>query len=352
MNCAHADGYRLPLVVDAMQCSRPERQRFVEWREGGLGCVHVTVSIWESARETLSKLGEWNRMFEEHADLIGLARSAAEIRQIVASGRTAVVFGFQDTSPFEDDIELIEIFWSLGVRIAQLTYNVQNRIASGCWEPDDQGVSGFFGRGVIAEMNRVGMIVDVSHCTHRTCFDAIEYSSRPIAVTHANPSEFVGTDIELNRRNKSTALLKALAGTGGVIGLSMYPKIMKDGSAATLDTFVDMVRWTVDLIGIDAVGFGSDFYTGWPDSVLKWWRAGRWARESAIPLRGFSAWPAWFSSPSAYPMIVERLAQRGFSADEVAKIAGGNWMRLFGDGFQPASRGGRRHRFHDAFRKR
>jgi microsomal dipeptidase-like Zn-dependent dipeptidase len=165
----------------------------------------------------------------------------------------------------------------------------------------------------------------------------MEYSSRPIAITHANPSEFVGKDIELNRRNKSTPMLKQLAKTGGVIGLSMYPKIMRGGSDCTLDTFLDMIDWTVNLIGIDAVGFGTDFYAGWPESEIKWWRAGRWARESAVPIKGFSAWPQWFPSPAAFPQIIAGLEARGFNSEQVAKIAGGNWLRLFRDGFQPVA---------------
>ena len=325
------------LIIDALQYNNPERARFEEWRDGGVGCVHVTLAIWENARETLTAIGQWNRHFEEHADLIALATTAEEIEEIAASGRTAVVYGFQDTSPFEDDIELIEIFHQLGVRIAQLTYNVQNRVASGCWEPDELGVSKFFGRNVIEEMNRLGMVVDVSHCTEQTCFDAIEYSSRPIAVTHANPQEFVGTDIELNRRNKSTELIRKLAETGGVIGLSNYPKIMKDGSNCTLDTFLDMMAWTVDLVGADTVGLGTDFYDGWPESQNKWWRAGRWARESAIPIKGFSDWPAWFRNSRDFPNIIEGMQKRGFSQAEIEKIVGGNWLRFFRDGFKPAS---------------
>ena len=324
------------LLIDALQYNKPERARFEEWHAGGVGCVHVTLAIWENARETLTAIGQWNRLLEQNADLIALAKSAEDIERIAASGRTAIVYGFQDTSPFEDDIELVEIFHQLGVRIAQLTYNVQNRVASGCWEPDECGVSKFFGKGVIAEMNRLGMLVDVSHCTERTCFDAIEYSSRPIAITHANPQEFVGTDIELNRRNKSTPLLKRLAETGGVIGLSMYPKIMKGGSNCTLDTFLEMVSWTVDLIGIDHVGMGTDFYDGWPVSQIKWWRAGRWARESAVPIKGFSEWPSWFRSPVDFPNILGGLETRGFSSADIAKIAGGNWLRLFRESFGPA----------------
>jgi membrane dipeptidase len=323
------------LIIDALQYNNPERVRFEEWRAGGVGCVHATIAIWENARETLTAIGQWNRLFEQNADLIGFAKSGEDIERIAASGRTAVVFGFQDVSPFEDDIELIEIFYQLGVRISQLTYNVQNRVGSGCWEPDECGVSKFFGKGVIAEMNRVGMLVDVSHSSEQTCFDAIEYSTRPIAITHANPQDFVGKDIELNRRNKSTKLIKNLAETGGVLGLSMYPKIMKDGSKCTLDTFLDMVAWTVDLVGVDTVGIGTDFYDGWPVSEIKWWRAGRWARESAIPIKGFSDWPTWFRSPADFQNITNGLASRGFSGEEVAKIAGGNWLRLFKQSFQP-----------------
>lgn len=325
-----------PLLIDAMQYSNPERPRFEEWRRGGLSCVHVTVAIWESARETLSVLGRWNRLLHENRDLIALATSADDIDAIARSGRTAVVFGFQDTSPFEDDIELYAVFHRLGVRIVQLTYNVQNRIASGCWEDDDQGVSKFYGRGAIEEMNRVGLLVDLSHCTERSCFDAIEMSSRPVSITHANPSEFVGTDIELNRRNKSTPLIKLLAERGGVIGLSMYPKIMRDGSDCTLDAFVDMIAWTVDRVGADAVGFGTDFYSGWPESALMWWRAGRWSRTSAVPIQGFSKWPAWFRSPEDFPGLLSHMEKRGFSGEDIAKIAGGNWRRMFQEGFVPS----------------
>ena len=180
------------------------------------------------------------------------------------------------------------------------------------------------------------MLIDVSHCSNRTCFDALEYSSRPIAVTHANPAEFVGQEIELNRRNKSTEFLRKLAARNGVIGLSMYPKIMRGGSDCTLEAFLDMVIWTVDCIGIDAVGFGSDFYAGWPETAIKWWRAGRWSRESPIPIKGFSAWPSWFTSPACYPRLVEALAARGLKPAEITKIVGGNWLRLFRDSFRPA----------------
>ena len=329
-------GARGALLIDALQASKPERARFEEWRKGGIGCVHDTLAIWETERETLSVIGEWNRLFAANKDLIELAVTADDIRRIGASGRTAIVFGFQNTSPFEDDIDLVRIFHKLGVRIAQLTYNIQNHIASGCWEDNDTGLSKHFGRGIVKEMNDVGMLVDLSHCSERTCFDTIEHSSRPVAITHANPQEFVGQEIELKRRNKSTALLKALAENGGVIGLSMYPRISKGGSNATLDMFCDMVAWTVDKIGVDHVGFGTDYYDGWPDSEIVWWRTGRWARESPVPIANkFTLWPDWFKSPVDFPKVLACLKKRGFKDQEMARITGGNWLRLFGDSFGP-----------------
>lgn len=324
------------LVIDCLQHPNPHRDRFQEWRDGGIDCVHITLAIWETARETLSVIGKWNRQFEENGDLIAHAKCADDILAIKASGRTAVVFGFQNTSPFEDDIDLVRIFHDLGVRIAQLTYNVQNNIASGCWEDEDHGVSKFFGRNVLKEMNDAGMVIDISHCGERTSFDAVELSERPIAITHGNPSEFVGFDIELNRRNKSTDLVKAVTQAGGMIGLSMYPKIMRDGSNCTLETFCEMVEWTAERFGIDHVALGSDYYAGYQVTSIDWWRAGRWARKSPLDVpSAFSAWPSWYRSCVDTPVIFETLKARGFSDEEVQNFAGENWLRFFAESFAP-----------------
>lgn len=325
-----------PMIIDCLQYSLPERARFEEWRAGGVGAVHVTLAIWEDARETLRVIGAWNRLFEANTDLIALAGSARDIDRIAGSGRTAVIFGFQNTSPFEDDLDLVEIFHQLGVRIAQLTYNIANAVGCGCWE--EGGLTRFFGRNVIAEMNRVGMLVDLSHCNDRTSYEALEVSSRPVVITHANPDGFVGREIELKHRNKSDALIRAVARQGGMIGLSMYPRISRGGSNATIEDFCDMVAYTVDLAGIEAVGLGTDFYTGHPPSVIDWWRAGRWARESPVKISpDFSRWPGWFTSPAQFGNVLDGLRSKGFAEEEVGKLAGGNWLRVFRTSFEPAN---------------
>ena len=324
------------LLIDCLQVPKPTRNRFEEWRLGGIDCVHITLSIWENARETMSNIGKWNRALSANADLVAQAETAQDIETIAASGRTAVIFGCQNTSLFEDDIDLIGIFHKLGVRIIQLTYNVQNNIGSGCWEDDDHGVSKFFGENVIREMNDHGMLIDISHCGLKTSFDAAEKSERPIAITHANPSDYVGFDIELNRRNKPTDLIQLVVEKGGVIGLSLYPKIMRGGSNSTRQDFCDMVEWSVGKFGIDAVGFGTDYYTDYSEDAIAWWRAGRWARQS--PLRSpnkLSPWPDWFRSPEDFPDLLKELGKRSFSESDIAKISGGNWLRLYKESFAP-----------------
>ena len=325
-----------PLLIDCLEASHWNRDRFVEIREGGVSCVHITLAIWENARETLTKIGHWNRLLEANADLVGLATSAEAIEEIAASGRTAILFGFQNTDPLDDDIDMVQIYHTLGVRIIQLTYNTQNSVASGCWEEDDLGISRFFGRNVIKEMNKVGMLIDVSHCNEKTCFDAVELSERPVAITHGNPQEFVGYDIELNRRNRSTDLIKVLTEKGGVIGLGMYPKIMRGGSNSTREDFTEMVVWCVERFGVDCVGFGTDFNKGHREEMVTWWRAGRWARESPLKAPSkLSPWPEWFKTPAQFPDVLDALRGKGFSEEEMAKICGGNWLRLFRESFDP-----------------
>ncbi len=168
----------------------------------------------------------------------------------------------------------------------------------------------------------------------KTSFDAAEKSERPIAITHANPSDYVGFDIELNRRNKPTDLIQLVVERGRVIGLNLYPKIMRGGSNSTRNDFWDMVERSVGKFRIDAVGFGIDYYTDYSEDALAWWRAGHWARQSPLrsPNKLFS-WPGWFRSPEDLPDLLEELGKRSFSESDIAKISGGNWLRLYKESF-------------------
>ena len=256
-------------IIDGAQYAKWDRSVFQEMRDGGVTCVNVTIVYWETARETLSEIGKWNRLFEQNADLIMQARTADDVRRAKTQNKTAITFAFQHCSPIEEDIDLVEIMHTLGVRFMQLSYNNQSACATGCYEDEDPGITRF-GKQVIREMNRVGMVVDMSHSGERSTFHAIELSERPITITHANPKSWHPA-----LRNKSDELMKALAESGGMMGFSMYPFHLKDKSACTLEEFCSMIARTADLMGIDQISIGSDLVQGHGNEGVEWMRNGR-----------------------------------------------------------------------------
>src|SRR5882672_830568 len=181
------------MIVDGLSMPVPERQWFAEYHEARLGAVNTTLCVWESSQEALALIAKWRVALEQNKDLVAQAASVAEIEQVAASRRTALVFGFQNTSPIDHNLDLFGTFRDLGVCIMQLTYNLQNYIGCGYWEAHDSGVSSRFGRKAIEEMNRLGILIDLSHCGERTTLEAIDLSARPVSITHANPREYVGS---------------------------------------------------------------------------------------------------------------------------------------------------------------
>lgn len=332
-------GGRTYAIFDGLSMPTPERRWFEEWRAGGIGCVNTTVSVWENASETVALLGKWRRVLEDNQDLVAQATSVEQIEAIRRSGRTAIVFGFQNTAPIEHNIDLFGAFRDLGVCIMQLTYNLQNYIGCGYWEENDTGISSRFGRKAIEEMNKVGILIDLSHCGERTTLEAIERSEVPVAITHANPREYVGTGGYGAKRQKTTEAVRALGQRRGVIGLSPNRNMTRHGAATTLEQFGDMVAWTVDLIGIDSVAIGSDYCPGHSKQVRTWWRYARWSRESApaeqMTMAPHEGWSEWVRNPSGLSNLVPELSRRGFSPDEIAKLMGGNWLRLYAEAFTP-----------------
>ncbi|QDY99159.1 dipeptidase [Nitratireductor mangrovi] len=321
------------LIVDGLSMPAPERRWLEAYRNAGLACVNTCVAVWENAGEALSVLGRWRRLVEENSDLAAIATSVAEVRDIADSGRTAILFGFQNTAPIEHNIDLFGAFRRQGVCIMQLTYNLQNYIGCGYWEEKDTGVSSRFGAKAIEEMNRNRILIDLSHCGERTTLDAIEMSTVPVAITHANPREYVGSPVYGSGRLKTTEALKALSARNGVIGLTPNRNMTKRGAETTLEEFGDMIAWAVDRFGIETVAIGSDYCPGHPRHIRTWWRYARWSRESApaeqMKVAPHEGWSEWMKTQEGMHNIVAELDRRGFRADEVDAVMGGNWMRLF-----------------------
>lgn len=322
-------------LIDNLQYANWSEKIFRQMQEGGVTAVHVTIAYHETFRETVANVETWNRWFERFPELIFHGRTGDDVRRAKIEGRTAIFFGFQNPSPIEDDIGLVEIWHSLGARFMQLTYNNQSLLATGCYEAEDPGVTRM-GRQVIREMNRVGLVVDMSHSAERSTLEAIEISERPIAITHANPAFWHPA-----RRNKSNDVLRALGQTGGMLGFSMYPHHLKDKSDCTLASFCEMIARTADLMGIDNIGLGSDLCQDQPDSVVEWMRVGRWSKEidygeGSASDAGFPPMPDWFGDNRHFGNIAAGLIEHGFSEADTAAVMGENWLRFYDNNFGPA----------------
>ncbi|MEM1233152.1 MAG: membrane dipeptidase [Pseudomonadota bacterium] len=314
--------------IDALQFVKPSRKVFEEMRAGGVDAVHMTVSYHERFRETVAALSEWNRLFETNGDLVLRGTHAADVDRAQASGRTAIFFGAQNPAPMEDDLGLIEILHQLGLRFMQLSYNNQSLLCAGCYEAEDGGLTNM-GREAVREMNRVGLVIDMSHSGDRSRREAIEASARPIAITHANPADW--HDVP---RNVAAATLGALLNAGGMLGFSLYPLHLAGGADCTLDGFTAMVARVAETHGTQGIGIGSDLCQGQPDASLAWMRDGRWKKDRS-PAK-FGPQPAWFASNVDFPALAAGLSARGFDAGEVDAILGGNWYRFFAASFGPA----------------
>ena len=314
--------------IDNLQYCNWSRNIFQINREANLDAVHVTLVYHEDYDEFVQRTKEWKKFFNENSDLIFLGRNFKDIEKANLEKKTAIFFGFQNCSPIEDNIALVEKVHEHGCRFMQLTYNNQSLLATGCYEKNDSGVTNF-GREAIKEMNRVGVVIDMSHSAEKSTFDAIEISEKPIAITHANPSFWYEAI-----RNKSNDLLKALASSGGMLGLSLYPHHLKDGSNCTLENFCEMAAKTAEIMGAKNIGIGSDLCLNQPDRVVERMRNGTWTKiknygEGSKNKPGFPKQPDWFLDARGFKNLDIGLKKVGFNENDVNGILGNNWYYFY-----------------------
>ena len=314
--------------IDNLQYCNWSEKIFKINRKAKLDAIHVTVAYHEDFDEVLKNIKIWNNYFNNFKDLIFPGKNFKDIEKAHRENKTAVFFGFQNCSPIGDNINLVEAIHNLGILFMQLTYNNQSLLATGCYEKIDSGVTRM-GKEVIKEMNRLGIVIDMSHSAEKSTIDAINLSSKPIAITHANPSFWFEA-----KRNKSNVVLKALAESGGMIGHSLYPHHLKDKSNCTLKSFCEMIARTADLIGVKHIGIGSDLCTGHPDTVVEWMRNGKWTKtkdygEGTKENSSFPKQPDWFVDASGFKNLEKGLRNIGFNEIETNDILGNNWYNFY-----------------------
>ncbi|KLK89741.1 hypothetical protein AA309_29675 [Microvirga vignae] len=317
------------IIIDAVCPLLDDQAKIEDYRAGGLTAIAPTVGYRYGTETTLRTIGSWHKLLRERDDLL-LIRTAADIRKAKASGKVGIIMHFQGPEPIEDSLDLIDAFKVLGVGIMQLAYNVKNRIGDGCEERTDAGLSRF-GLRVIERMNQARMIVDCSHTGVRTTMEAIEHSSAPVIISHANAKS-----VYPSPRNISDELIKAIAENGGTIGVVGFPGFVSSDKRPTLDQFIDHIAYMCDLVGTQHITLGIDYYSGQVPYVddaiaMKEYRRsvadGIWSPKAYPEPPHY--YPAGMETPKGMPALTKRLLERGFAEADIRKIYGENLLRIY-----------------------
>jgi len=286
------------------------------FRQAGVNLLSMTVAAVDNASETFRLIAKRRREILSRPDLYKLVYSVNDILEAKRQGVFGILFHFQGTHPFERNIDLIEPFYQLGIRQALLAYNERTFVGDGCHEPEDAGLS-VFGRYVVAEMNRVGMLVDCTHTGFRTSMDAMEVSTSPVIFSHSNPRALF--DHERNIRDEQ---IKACADTGGVIGINGVGLFNGASADTMVSRMVDGMVYVAEQVGAEHVALGTDFMFV-EGSAYRWY----YDRAYMYP-KGYSEPPWLFVQPEQIPAITEELVRRSFSDAEIEGILGRNYLRV------------------------
>ena len=318
--------FRSSIAIDGLDTSRWGRKAvYRDLKLGGVTAINATIAIWDDFHSTMGHITNWLRWFDEYNEFIRPVHSVADIEAAKEEGRCGVIFGWQNATPIENDIGRLALFHRLGVRIIQLTYNERNLLGNGCYERTDDGLSKF-GQAAIREMNRVGILIDLSHTGDRTVMETIEHSELPVAFTHANArSQFD------HPRNKTDEAIRNLVARGGVIGANAFPMFFERAFDSTLDDYLDAIEYLLDMVGDDHVAVGTDFCQEQPHEFFEW----LFTTQGTIPAASVHYTPEPYrhlhglEGTRQFENIPAGLSARGLSDETVRKIIGGNWLRLF-----------------------
>ncbi len=340
------------MAAREVQTSAEARREYMElWEASGVDVASGTYAgpePPETAFETaLTAISQARAMIDALGGQLRLVLTANDIERVHRDGVRGVIFDFQDTTPFGGDLDRIALFHNLGLRVVQLTYNLRNLVGDGCTERYNTGLT-YFGHAVVERLNELRMLVDVSHCSQQVGWDALEVSNSPIVVTHSTSNAVCYHD-----RGKDDDLARAIAQRGGFFGVAAIGGFIRDRAGATLDHFVDHVEHLVDVMGIDHVGIGCDkcgpgpgteSNIEFPESLGPFDTSYLYkADPDPRSARGDFSWAGFrpehrlrddhridgFDRFTDWPNITVKLAERGFDEDELRKLLGLNYLRVF-----------------------
>lgn len=356
MKRAEATALMQAMAAWEVQTSEDARRAYLDfWRRSGVNVASGTYAgpapFDDAFERSVKAMAEAHGILNALEGELFLVLKADDIETAHRSGRFGLILDFQDTTPFGSDLKRIELFYNLGLRVVQLTYNLRNLAGDGCTEKHKSGLT-YFGREIVERLNEMNMVVDVSHCSEQVGWDALDISTAPIMVTHSASAAVCYHD-----RGKSDALARAIADKGGFFGVAVIAGFLQESTEATLDDFADHVEHLVDVMGIDHVGIGSD-KTGpgpgtesqiqYPKSMGPYGHSASSradeGSEAAGGQRGFD-WSGFrkehrlsdehhvvdFDDFGDWPNLTLKLAERGFDETELRKLLGLNYLRAFRD---------------------
>ena len=312
------------IVFDGLNVSNWSRAVFQDLRKGGVTGANCTCSIWENFQGTMQNIAEWKTRFRDHSDLLLQVYTTEDIHRAKREGRTGIVLGFQNVSAFEDQLGYVQLFKELGVGIVQLTYNTQNQVGSGCYETADTGLSDF-GREIVSEMNRVGIMCDLSHVGATTSRDTILASTKPVCYSHCLPS-----GLKAHPRNKPDEDLRYMADRGGFIGVTMFPPFLEKGVNATVDDYVEAIDYVIDIAGEDSVGIGTDFTQDHGAAFFQWITHDK-GNARVLTEFGEIVNPKGMRTIGEFPNLTAAMERAPWPEGKIRKVMGENWVRILGE---------------------
>lgn len=316
------DIVRDSVIADMLfPCLQISDAELVPFLNAGFTSVSITVATDENASplQVITRLAQQREYCRANSDRFILTETVDDIIRAKLEGKLAIGFNFQGTEPLSRDISLIDVYYRLGVRSMILSYNYQNNVGTGCIEGQvrDSGLSQF-GKAVIAEMNKVGMLVDLSHTGHRTTLDAIEYSSSPCIFTHSNAKALF-----THPRNIHDDQIRAVARTGGMIGITGVGAFVGDPKVLPAESLFKHLDYMVQMVGPQHIGLGLDYMSPSTCDVAMTLLKGDFSKL-AMPSP-----PPWeFFHPTRIVELIQLMIDHGYPTEDIKGILGGNFLSL------------------------
>lgn len=312
----------LMTLIDGLVIPKLDDEAIGSMYAGGLDAAGYAAAIWQDIPDAFVEFGRVRRIIAQsrHGKVV---RSVDDILGARGEGKVGIVLGWQNSDGFGANLELVPLYHEMGLRMLSIAFNFANASGSGCYEPSDGGLTAY-GYDLVSLCDELGILLDMTHVGDRTAADAMLASTKPVCYTHAGARA-----LQDNPRNKTNEQLRAVAETGGVIGVAAIRHYLPNELDATIEDYVEVVRHVLDVAGEDHVGLGTDMIPGQSSEFLGY----------TASRKGIGASSADYSTPprlpglsefSDYNGLAERLS-RSFAPSRVDKILGRNWLRIYGE---------------------